>query len=171
MGLDVRSMPFIEHAPDVPVDNDGVLDEERCYELCLHFEPYSIWQASVVRGFEAQADGIQDGQTFRVLASGGPSLGYGAYNAWRDQLAKRYSERGLIERHTNGEDVQAPFLELINFPDHEGTLGPQTSAKLAQDFARFAVDARQDTKWFAKIYSSFHLAFASAAWTGAVEFF
>jgi hypothetical protein len=74
-----------------------------------------------------------------------------------------------------------PFVELICFSDCEGSIGPETSAKLAKDFADYEEQAREWAKdryadwhdefdwWFSK-YENFKRAFELAAQGGFVMF-
>jgi len=60
---------------------------------------------------------------------------YSGYNKWRDELARRALD---LPAATVWEDpsrfVEAPFFELINFSDCEGTIGPDAASDLATDF-------------------------------------
>ena len=68
----------------------------------------------------------------------------------------------------------APFVELINFPDNEGVIGPVVAAKLAKDFAEFEHRAEEysasipdGTDWLEN-YREWKCAFEMAAKDGAV---
>ena len=122
--------------------------------------------------FPAQADGMvsgwykmdpEDEVDFRAGS-------YSGYNLWREQLA------ALVD--INPRDVwnaqqppSGPFVELINFSDCEGVIGPVTSAKLARDFAEHQAkaDAHED-EWFRTRYVHWREAFELAARGGCVRF-
>ena len=68
----------------------------------------------------------------------------------------------------------APFVELINFSDCEGFIGPVASAKLAKDFAAFrdraqSADSTHGAYDFER-YCKWQEAFEFAADNGCVQF-
>jgi hypothetical protein len=74
-----------------------------------------------------------------------------------------------------------PFVELINFADNEGAIGPETSRKLAQDFDAHSDHFRQlmsteleqvtiEAERFIELYNEFHRAFEVASDDGFVVF-
>lgn len=123
--------------------------------------------------FPAQADGlvkgiykVEGGDSFRAGA-------YSAYNRFREQLAQMvgYSP----QQAWDGSISDKPFLELVNFSDCEGMIGPVTSAKLAADFAAHQATADVNENWmhvatFAEMYRRFRLAFETAAQGGFVQY-
>ena len=60
---------------------------------------------------------------------------YSGYNEWRDHLARMAV--GMSAKKIWASGWKGPFVELINFPDNEGVIGPVVAAKLAKDFAEF----------------------------------
>ena len=68
------------------------------------------------------------------------------------------------------------FVELIDFSDCEGTIGPIVAAKLAKDFAEHREKAaayvakQEDGDWILRKYTDFQEAFTLAALEGAVRF-
>ena len=64
-----------------------------------------------------------------------------------------------------------PFVELIDFSDCDGFIGPKTAAKLAQDFAehRAKIPVGADPRFVEK-YNKWAEAFVLAAGNGAVKF-
>jgi hypothetical protein len=129
--------------------------------------------------FPAQADSIEGGcykveEHFHFRAGS-----YGGYNAWRERLSRlsHGMEPQLI--WDNSQDFEgASFVELINFSDCEGVIGPETSAKLAKDFAAWDQHANSASDdefgtsddWFYRLYQSWRRAFEMAADHGAVQF-
>jgi hypothetical protein len=101
---------------------------------------------------------------------------YSGYSWWRSHLAKL---AGYSAEHRGSWDVPAagPFVELVNFSDCEGAIGPKTSAKLAKDFAdwqeradAYSVTIEEDGAWFASQYALWRKAFEMAAGEGVVDF-
>lgn len=153
MGLDITY-----HAHMQPADAGASGDD------------YDHFHAYVNPAFPEVADGIVDEQLYRGIESGGFRAGsYGGYNVWRDQLAVLAGYESAKAVWANPEP--GPFVELINFSDCEGIIGPRTSAKLAADFAAFQkkADAHEDD-WFRSRYAEWRKAFETAADSGCVEF-
>lgn len=144
--------------------------------------------------FPAQADGLPDGfyecsgsrrAAIAAVYEGGPpdpdrlkfrAGSYSGYSEWRSRLAKM---AGYSADHGGPWEVPeaGPFVELVNFSDCEGTIGPRTSAKLAKDFAdwqerakAFAESQGVDGEWFMSLYAKWRQAFEMAAGEGAVDF-
>jgi hypothetical protein len=99
---------------------------------------------------------------------------YSGYNRWREWLS-------IVAGHGNpstlweAESPQGPFVELINFADNEGIIGPTVSAKLAKDFAEHedriaALCAGNDRNYELTKYREWRKAFELAADGGMVEF-
>lgn len=64
-----------------------------------------------------------------------------------------------------------PFIELINFTDCDGAIGPLVAAKLAADFDAHAEAAKASSyPGFWRLYDDFRIAFHLAADSGAVHF-
>lgn len=120
-----------------------------------------VWVSST-----RQADGLVSGGYYRVS---GQSVSfcagsYANYGAWRSHLAQM------------AEDGPSAFEELINFSDCCGVIGPQTSAKLAADFAAWQGRAEAYARlnpvvafWIEK-YNDWRAAFEIAAHGGYVDF-
>ena len=118
-----------------------------------------------------------DGYSGWYETSGEKSFGfragsYGGYNTWRAWLAQLVGNTAekIWEKHEPG-----PFVELINFSDCEGTIGPKTSAKLAKDFAEWHDRAvlfgkKIGEDWFIDKYNQWAIAFNLAANDGVVTF-
>lgn len=122
-----------------------------------------------------RSDGLADGY-YEIGEGAGESIGfragsYSGYNHWRKWLAARFvGEPRDIWDHPE-KYAGKPFLELINFSDCEGMIGPATSAKLAADFA-----ANEETafagadQWDVDLYRKWRAAFELAAHGGVVVF-
>ncbi len=135
----------------------------------------------ILDAFRKQADGLIEGcyelpvpwyfgEHFRAG-------GYSWYNAWRNWLA------GVVGK-TDKEiwenpDPSIPFVDLINFADNEGTIGPKTSGKLHEEFVRLWPDALKATKkiednytaiQYMTVYLRFSDAFETARNKGFVVF-
>lgn len=104
---------------------------------------------------------------------------YSGYNRWREHLAVMVG----IDQDALWEDrieQIGPFVEIINFTDCDGTIGPATSAKLFKDFAEWLDRAEAHAKsftddsdsqdWWISRYRNFMSAFALASDGGAVKF-
>lgn len=114
-----------------------------------------------------------DGMTEGVYEVSGAEYGfragsYGGYNGWRAALARLI---GTTDEAIWADPKLAPFVELIHFSDCEGFIGPQTSAKLAKDFAEWDERAAEALdQWELRVYRSFTKAFRLASADGAVQF-
>lgn len=158
MGLDITYCAKAERLRDF-VNEDYDYDKEDS----LYVNP----------GFIAQADGLTDG-IYAVEGTDSFRAGsYGSYNHFREQLARMvgYSPDDAWE----GRVVDRPFIELINFSDCEGSIGPKTSAKLANDFAAHqatagVIESNVHDATFAQRYRQFRAAFETAAKGGYVSF-
>jgi hypothetical protein len=134
--------------------------------------------------FSGRNDSIEDRAIYKPADQFGFRAGsYSGYSVWRNQLAEmagystavvagdRYAELYPAARGVHLDPQPGPFVELINFSDCEGVIGPETSAKLAQDFAAFQekADAHPDD-WFRDRYALWRKAFEMASDNGAVAF-
>ena len=117
-------------------------------------------------GYYTKSPDTRD-ESFRVGA-------YSRYGDWRDGLAQfafGMSPSEVAERNDRGELQGKPFVELVNFSDCLGSIGPATSLKLARDFALFERDyADRHEEWECELYRSFKKAFAVASNGGFVKF-
>jgi hypothetical protein len=100
---------------------------------------------------------------------------YMYYSKWRNQLAEMAGLGSAEAVRTNPEKKGLPFVELIDFSDCEGVIGPKVAAKLAKDFAdyefsasAFAVESEDD--FFLALYREWRRAFEWAADGGMVYF-
>jgi hypothetical protein len=121
--------------------------------------------------FPGRTQGLSVG-TFSYEERFGFNAGsYTGYNEWRDWLSRAAGHgaaKSLWERH----NPQGPFVELINFADNEGVIGPVVSLKLAMDFAehKARIEATAPDESYVESYQNWAKAFALAADSGAVDF-
>lgn len=153
MGLDISYYSQIKRVGDA----DGELE-------------YSDGHASIYVNpdFPEQADGLVDGAYTYADGNGFHAGGYGGYNAWRRWLAE---QAGYVDNDAFEGSLPAdtPFLPLVNFSDCEGVIGPETSKRLAADFAAFADKVTGNEYHLAK-FSAWRTAFETASDGGAVVF-
>jgi hypothetical protein len=123
------------------------------------------------RNFPGRCEGLTAG-----LFLGGNSLrfragSYGGYNDWREWLAKE-SGHGSCDLVWRGESLagHTRFVELINFSDCEGYIGPVTSAKLWTDFQAFE-RLRAAPDGMGDLFQLFEQAFKFGLERGVVQFF
>lgn len=111
---------------------------------------------------------------------------YSGYNSWRNQLAIMAgyeSDRSVWDdfdsnvrftklKKIEGVNIEVkPFYELIYFSDCEGTIGPEISKKLYNDFVKFDDKAKESTDmFFYELYEKWKNAFEVASNNGAVCF-
>ena len=166
MGLDIVAF---EHAsPVIPCDQDLEEDDEHVVAWVDEDMARSLRGLQMGRCYETSGNVIE----FRAGS-------YSGYNKWRDELARRALD---LPAATVWEDpsrfVEAPFFELINFSDCEGTIGPDAAADLATDFcalrARIAAQPLanpQEETWFMDVHDQFQEAFELAASGGGLVLF
>lgn len=110
------------------------------------------------------------GEQFRFHAGS-----YSGYNIWREELSKHALgvSPGRVWNDP-GAWADRPFYELINFSDCEGVIGPEVSARLAQDFRDHRDDIRAALEsagaWMAVKYDEWQRAFELASVDGLVDF-
>lgn len=137
MGLDISALTGLK-----PVDGEGE----------------NTWFIYINKDFPKQGDGLKEGyyefdEEFEFRAGS-----YSGYNAWRDRLAR-------LVGYASAEDAwaknQGPMIDLINFADNEGVIGPEHCKKLHAEFVEWCDKARQitDDPWFFKSYKNWLKAF------------
>lgn len=169
MGLDITAYRKLSKVDNPALDADGDPTEETM-DTCFCISPYTLeWSNNFGR---AQADGLTAGVYDYEDTCGFRAGSYSGYGEWRRELAKLVGHmdiKELWEKLSPG-----PFIELINFADNEGVIGPIASAKLAKDFADFKDRAEKhpdaDAPWFFELYCEWQKAFEMAADGGAVDF-
>lgn len=122
------------------------------------------------------ADAVPVSETIEFRAGS-----YSGYNWWREQLCELALECEPSEVWEDPEVYEGqPFVELINFSDAEGAIGPKTSAKLAADFRahepRVAAWAEEhivegdNRAYFIELFGEWKRAFELAAEDGFLLF-
>jgi hypothetical protein len=140
-----------------------------------------------------QSEGIQSGEyTCEGIRGSFRAGSYSGYGNWRRTLAKMigweiedlWQHVGtLVQRNENLNDVlnesdelkvDIPFVELLNFSDCEGFIGPKTSAKLYLDFLEWDEKAKVSDPfkggYFYETYQEWTEAFKVASDGGCVIF-
>jgi len=123
-----------------------------------------------IKDFKERADGIKSGWYSGDSVYSFPAGSYSGYGNWRRMLAEML---GVVPEDIWAQkDLQGPFVELINYADNEGFIGPETSAKLAGDFKSFDSLAKKFSKitsgpwsgdeWY-QLYTEFGNAFELAS--------
>ena len=143
--------------------------------------------------FLDQSEGIKGGEYISEGIQGSFRAGsYSGYSSWRRTLAKMigweiedlWQHVGtLVQRNENLNDVlnesdelkvDIPFVELLNFSDCEGFIGPKTSAKLHADFLEWDEKAKVSDPfkggYFYETYKEWTEAFKVASDGGCVIF-
>lgn len=135
--------------------------------------------------FPGRSDGLEDGACYSYDESEHVfSRAYGGYTFWRETLAKlagyplrSFRSFGAQENSYAASawfgDVPdgAPFVELVNFSDCEGCIGPVVAAKLLRDFVEFDDRAKAivDDRFYVG-YCQLKRGLELAADGGALEF-
>jgi hypothetical protein len=169
MGLDITAYRQLVKAP---AGSDPEADWDRCFRFYVNPE------------FSGRDAGLEPGT---VYVRPEPSAtyefragSYRGYNDWRNALARLAGFARGAEQAWNDGLEHGPFIELINFSDCEGVIGPVVSAKLARDFAEWQERANSLAEkgrgapwcdapvWFLGLYAHWRKAFEMAADGGAV---
>lgn len=177
MGLDVTAYRGLK-AIDCVFDADGELIDpqtreplENCLQLGYQHSDHAERSADIDLAAVYSYDKAMDG----------PSLGYGRYSNWRNQLAELAGYTPLPDEERGGSELRhdmgawmsdgGPFWELIHFSDCEGTLGTAVCQKLAKDFKDFEDKASTFLdETFLSRYQEFHKLFDFASDNGVVKF-
>jgi len=118
---------------------------------------------------------VIEGDTFGFRA--GSYSGYGAFRTALCRTALGVEPEEVWEDPESFSDK--PFVELINFSDCEGTMGPEVCAELRDDFIAERENVRDKLEeldphpeggWYTKKYDDWQQAFELAAETGFVSF-
>ena len=167
MGLDIIAISQLKYSDDQSESN---LTSVYC---------------TIADGFEERMKGMGEGYWDSTEYSETHSFragSYSGYSAWRDWLGKTFLEENADSIWKNYEEMEKdhlPFIELINFSDCEGTIGPNVSMKLYEDFYRYSSEitkirkidsAGSDISWYTEQYDNWMRAFFLGAQKGAVIF-
>lgn len=148
------------------------LDDEEAGDVCI-----------VDPDYPERLDGLPEG----VYTFEGDSFlfevgNYHTYNAWRTQLSRLALNVELQAIWDNPEAFAGQsFIELLDFADNEGAIGPKTSRKLAEDFEIHAehlkgligtaeAEPALPADRFLELYDNFQAAFKLASYEGFVVF-
>ena len=146
------------------------------HEIRLTDAHFYLW---VNEDFPQQADGLTKGfYSYKGASFDFRASSYTGYSAFRGLLAKLI---GTSCRKIWKNPVPGPFVELINFADNEGTIGPVTSKKLHKDFLDYIPKVQDatgtglfgdlnDDEFFISLYQWFMRAFEIASDGGCVVF-
>lgn len=142
-------------------------------------------------GFDGRMEPFDAGCYEGERVEGFRAGSYGGYSAWRDKLAELAGyprvaaddlpaeDRRYADTHPysagawyHAETSDLPFIELVNFSDREGTIGPIAAKELAADFATFDERAKTHFDHYGyERYTHWRKAFETAAnENGAVDF-
>jgi hypothetical protein len=148
IGVQKMSLEILAYPRIVPVDDPNA---ERLY---------------INPAFPAQADDLKTG-----YYEGTPArcyhASYRAYNDWREKLC--VTVLGVVPQYVWEHPQPGPFVELINFADNEGLIGPKTCAKLHADFLKYRDAVKHLGEDFLKDYDDIAEAFEIGS-SGAVSF-
>lgn len=95
-----------------------------------------------------------------------------SFKDWKEWLAKVGGYGSLSDAWKSKH--YGPFLELLNFSDSEGTIGPVLARKLSQDFndyEKFAKEKSNDLTYGYEFYKNWKKAFNLAAKDNGVVIF
>jgi hypothetical protein len=171
MGLDVVAYNGIEKVD--PELHGGKLDfnTDDIWELCDEHG----WFIPSTCGFEEHGKGVEDTPYTSEGEISFRAGSYGSYNGWRNSLA-------VFAGYGSAQDVWemdhpwgTPFIELINFSDCEGVIGPDLCKKLSEDFTSKRKDAivfalEHNDDWFMRTYDDFMEALTFASDRGILVF-
>ncbi len=146
MGLDITAYSKMKKM-DVLFNNDGEPVDPVTREPVDHY-----YNVRANHDFPGRSDGLEDGAYYDYVKSEHVfAHSYSGYNVWRETLARLAGYP--LDSFLNTFGVQenshaasaffgnvpdgAPFVELVNFSDCEGVIGPVVAAKLLRDFQEF----------------------------------
>ena len=182
MGLDITAYRKLTRL-DAVFDADGepINPETR--------EPLDDYARFYVNSdFPGREGGIEHNAVYAYTEAHGFRAGsYSGYSVWREKLAalanypqvehervQGYAPSRVMSSAAaawSGKCEGMPFVELVNFSDCEGVIGPEVAAKLAKDFAEFEERAKAvGDERFYSCYCDWRKAFEMAADSGAVSF-
>jgi hypothetical protein len=164
MGTEVWVYAGLSKAENVDVDCDGYPKDWSRY-----------WRAAVVSGTEfaypGRAAGLEQDAIYEYTHYSDFIAGTAkTYRAWRDTLAKLagYESAKVVVKAP--PPPGSPFVELIDFYDSGGVIGPVVCAKLALDFGAFRERAVTVGGSFFDLYCTWQSAFETTAGNGVLRF-
>jgi len=156
MGLDVTAYETLTPMPSAP--KEGSWEEDRAVHVSNH--DYPGRELPLKEGWY-----LPCGDKFGFRAGS-----YGGYNAWRNSLAVMAgygSDKAAWEK----DPSEGPFIELINFSDCEGFLGPDVCKKLHADFLEWDSRAREGLdEWEYRLYTKWTMAASLGSAGGGIDF-
>lgn len=161
MGLDITAYRNAKKTEGVELDSNGYPKDYDRFDLVSENDIEYTEE-----NFPGRTEGVTTGVYEPEESFGFRAGSYGGYNSWRNQLAQIAGFRDATDVWDNHRE--GPFVELINFSDCEGIIGPKVSAKLAKDFADHADKAGYG--YFRDKYDEWRKAFEMAADGGYVDF-
>jgi hypothetical protein len=165
MGLDITAYAGIKLASIIK-------DMEASDAYDTHTEIRQDTIEWVEKNFSGRTEGLKAGIYTFADRYGFRAGSYSGYGIWRSQLS--FFAHGKTSKEIWESDVTTgDFMELINFADNEGVIGPVVSKKLAKDFEdnRAAIFAKTgDGDYFRAKYDDWAKAFALASNNGFIDF-
>lgn len=156
MGLDIIAYRKLKKVENPILDEDGYpVDYSNQWKSSISIDLSETYFPGRAAGIEDAVYTWDDDYYFRAGS-------YIGYSNWRDTLSEL----------SNGSD----FIELINFSDCEGVIGPVVSKKLYKDFEtnysraiKLSKKIKDGDYWISK-YENWMRAFEYASDNGAVIF-
>jgi hypothetical protein len=202
MGLDITAVSKLKPI-EIPDHLEQWSDEYYDWEMEQEGSIVNIYTHDA---FPEASEGLEDGAYLELGERYGFRAGsYSGYGMWREWMASAIMQ-GILGK-TGGAstmwgrgdegDYGLPFMELINFSDAEGIIGPVASKKLYNDFRQYENDVmdwmdhqyltqtpmkqswrdeevkpmdKEDFEWFHTKYKDWKEAFRIASDNGAVIF-
>jgi hypothetical protein len=177
MGLD------ISYANKINFESRGYVSDDADNKVYLYPNDSILNQSEGILSGEYESFGMHG--SFRAGS-------YSGYSTWRRTLAAMIGWSNLQELWTKVEtlvqrneslndvlnenddvSINIPFIELLNFSDCEGFIGPKTSAKLRADFLEWDERAKNfeaGDSYFYRLYKEWSNAFNVASDGGCVMF-
>lgn len=164
MGLQITAHNRLELVDDCKIEEKEYFENTHSRVITLFDNPEFPYHIGSLKG---QTLYKVKGQTFSFRSGNTRS-----FKDWKEWLAK-------VGGYNNLSDVWktkqlGPFIELLNFSDSEGTIGPILSRKLSQDFNDYennAIAMGGDLAYGMDFYKNWKKAFNLAAKENGVVIF
>jgi hypothetical protein len=171
VGLDITAYRRLRPAPEAKLDEDN---QPVLYREFVNIQSNELeWTEDRWPG---RSKGLRSGIfgfTGRYDFRAGSYIGYAN---WIDDLA-RFAGYESVQSVRDNPLLKGPFVELIDFADNKGWLGPEVAAKLLRDFESRLLEAaayREGSTvsggWFLSRYRHWLEACHLAADGGGIEF-